>query len=409
MRFLLSAFVLMSVLAFSAAAPAALPPGNGPVTFFLPEDVSAGPISVVEYDAKGREIGRPQCRERLQVVDWPRVQMCREVSFTPSGKGASFRLEASRPKHGFKLTGSRNNLLSTGDFEKPGWWFGGENPVWKYVAGGRNGGTAMQFDLRRKNTGKHINAGTYPVSLLKLKDAGNLPAMMRIFVRTVSGAGQGDGITIRMRTFDANGKFAGDYASVWTVQGGANRQWVEHRRVFTEPLKAEAASLELYLCNLAPRDGVCLQFDDFEILPAKHIAPGFEVVTPTEEVYGGSDYPVTVRCGAYAAGKTGVMDVEIPFKDADGSSKTVPGMMVAADSGEAAAQKGKLTLKFVNAETGTVVLNRNTALEKKGSVTLNVQLPPGEYKASVTAEFPGKQSYAREWTCSIMEDPFAMD
>ncbi|MBO7741255.1 MAG: hypothetical protein J6S21_01755 [Victivallales bacterium] len=377
------------------------------MTFFLPENIESGDIYAVELTANGREAARVKCVQRLQVLDWPEVRMCREVKFTPVGKGKFFRLEAQAPRKDFILQSSRNNLLVTGNFENEGWWFDNANPAWKYAVGGRGGGRTLQFDTRAKNTGKHISAGTYPTSLLKLKDPNNLPALVRVFVRTIAGAGNGDGITIRMRTWDTAGKFSGDYTHAWTVQGEAGKKWVEHRRLFTEPLKAEADRLEVYLCNLAPQDGVCFQFDDFEVLPAMHIAPVFQVVTPEEEVYGGSDYTVEIRCGAVPRGKSGVAEVTLPVRKPAGEMTEVGGLMRVGGNAAAAGQ-GKVTLKFTKAEGRNKVLEKNAQLSPEGLATISAQLPEGEYKALVTVEVPGGKTFTREWICTILEDPFAM-
>ncbi len=362
------------------------------------EDVAE--IDVVEVDNKGREMRRiKDCTWSEQVLALPQIVFCRRLQFAPpAGKGLRhFRFEARCGSAAVSLP--KENLFPSGDFEGKGWGFGNFNPVTSYVDG-RHGGKALQIDLREKNTGGPVNAWSYPQELLKLKDPANLPALMRVFIRTVAGGGNGDGMTVRMRRFTDSNKYLDNY-HVWSIQGGLENEWIERRIVLQKPLAVDTGKLDVYLVNMAPQDGVCFQLDDMEILPIKTLQSVIEIAVKNSEVIAGQNVTINATIAETEAGNLLVHEVPLSMTF-DGESKHIMAQLV--ETKRPTLSGGTLAVEM--RKDGKLFLSKTVALSENGG-EFSVCPPVGDYKIVATVRMADGKALTRQFDCQVLDTPFA--
>ncbi len=395
--------LLIAAAAWAAAAvsgaPLALPATGESVTIFLPPEAAEfADVRVFEVDASGNELGRVGCALEEHALNRLECGVSRAVRFTPAaGQGVRYyRFEADRGTGGNWRADS--GIFPAGNFEEDGWWFGAMNPVLSFRdAAGRGGGRALEVDLISGNTGEPVVAGSRPAELLQLADPEIFPVLMRGFVRLE--AGDGAGAVLRMRCFDADNRYAGDYGNM-SIVGGAPGEWHETRLLLTRPLEPDAVALEVFLVNLAPRDGVRFLVDDIQFLPVERVAPAIEFIAPEEVVYAGEELRFTVR--AAGAGVVPVWEETLAVR-VGGREESLPVWI--AGLGPAVIDGAEFAVELRNAAGETLLAER--AMAAGGAAEVAVRPEAGEYRVILTLTAPDGTVLTRALECPVLEDPFA--
>lgn len=381
----------------------ALPATGEPVTLIFPDEPSKdfAQIQVTEVDRTGRELQRIESVLEEQVLADPDIRICRVLRFSPEvGEGMRYyRLEAVSGPQPVRLP--KENLFPTGDFEK-GWYLGKYNPGTTTLASGRGNGKAIQFDMREINNGGPVVASSEPAELLKLKDPANLPALMRLYIKTESGESEGNGIVLRMRRWNEKHEYITNYY-VWNLQGGAVGDWEERQVILQNPLAENTASMDIYLVNMAPRDGVCFLIDDLEILPIKKAEPIINVRIPEEELYEGDTLTVTVEAGTSSQEILKLSELAIPVS-IDGIPAMLAGHQVETTLPELSG--GEVTVELYADDS--LVLSLSEPLGDQGG-EVNLQPTAGNYKLIATVKLPDGKTVTHQFDYQICDNPFTME
>ncbi|MBE6369381.1 MAG: hypothetical protein E7056_04385 [Lentisphaerae bacterium] len=401
---LLNVFIFTFFAAVTVFAKGtALTVDGAPVTFLLPDNIGENitHIAVIETDRNGRAL-RQKCDLLEIAVADPEIRIRRALRFTPRGKGVrKFRFDIKTGNTPVKY--ERENLLPTGDFEKKGWWLGNLNPGTVSLGMGRNGGKALQVDCRVKTNGGPANAGTSPAELMKLRDPENIPAVLRVYTKTVEAPeGIVGGMTLRMRRFTLDEKYIDNY-NVFSVQGGKPGKWVKQEFIITKPLPADTGRLDIYLVNMAPRKGVCYRIDDIAIIPVKKAEPVVNIVFPDAELYAGNELNVSVDANDSKEKVLKLNDVTVPVSI--NGKKTAISMQKIEDK-SSQINGGTLTLvvykdeKVVHTFSDKIVDNKSTVSFKPAA---------GDYRLAATVKTLDGKSFSKEINYQVLEDPFAME
>ena len=378
--------------------------GNDPVMLILPDDASENisDITVVEIDRSGQALNRqPGVLMEVAVAD-PEIRIRRALRFTPKGnrKGTRYFYFSAQVSNG-PVAYERENLLPTGDFEKKGWWIGNLNPGAIAYGSGRSGEYGLKVDCRRVNNGGPVNAGTEPKALMQLQDPANIPAVLRVYTKTVaSPEGMVGGMTLRMRRFNSNGKYIDNYM-VFSVQGAKPGFWVEQQFILNKPLPADTGKLDIYLVNMAPRDGVCFLIDDMAILPVKKMEPLINVKFPDSGLYAGETFTVSLSSEAsdalrYVSSKTIFVingkKITFPVQKIENSEPQINGGTLVVE----VYQDDKL----INTYTGNIADN---------NCSVSFTPDAGDYRIVATVKTTDGKSISQQVNYQVLEDPFAKE